>query len=221
MGEALTMKAFRISLLAVFALFLALAPTALADTLELTGVGNNGVYDGIYIGPYVATIDGVANTPVICDDFAHESYLWSPWTANLSTAPTFANVRFSTANYEDVAYLADQLFNVGGNDAEADALQFAIWYINDPSGVTSFLGASNPFLTGTGSVDDVMYWVDQAEANATPADLANILIYTPSDGGDPQEFIVQTPEPGTILLLAIGLMSLFLLKRRQKLVATT
>jgi len=213
------MKAFRISLLAVFALFLTFVPATLADTLELTGVGNNGAYDGIYIGPYVATIDGVANTPVICDDFAHESYLWSPWTANLSTAPSFTDVRFAPANYEDVAYLANLLFNVGGNDAEADALQFAIWYINDPNDVTNFLGASNPFLTGTGSVDDVMYWVDQAGADATPADLANILIYTPSGGGDPQEFIVQTPEPSTILLLVMGLAGLLLLKRRQKLVA--
>lgn len=209
----------KVSLLAAFALLLAFVPSASADTLELTGVGNNGSYDGIYIGPYVATVDGVANTPIICDDFSHESTLWSPWSANLSTAPTFSNVRFAPGNYEDVAYLANLLFNIQGNNAEADALQFAIWYINDPTDVASFLGASNPFLTGTNSVDDVMYWVDQAINNATPADLSDILIYTPCSGGDPQEFIVRTPEPSTILLLALGLCGLFLLKRRRHLLS--
>jgi len=204
-------------LLSIVGLFLAFIPSASADTLELTGVGNNGSLDGIYIGPYVATIDGVQNTPVICDDFSHESYLWSPWSANLSTAPTFSNVRFAPGNYEDVAYLANLLFGVGGNNGEADALQFAIWYINDPTDVTNFLGSSNPFLTDSTNVDGVMYWVDQAEMYATPASLSNILIYTPCSGGDPQEFIVQTPEPGTLLLLALGLCGLFMLKRRQKL----
>ncbi|HXX43430.1 MAG TPA: PEP-CTERM sorting domain-containing protein [Candidatus Acidoferrales bacterium] len=210
----------KVSLLAVFALLLAFVPSASADTIELTGVGNNGSYDGIYVGPYLATVDGVQNTPVICDDFSHESSLWQPWSANLSTAPTFANVRFATGNYEDVAYLANLLFGVGGNNAEADALQFAIWYINDPKDVTNFLGASNPFLTDSTDIDGVMYWVDQAETYATPASLSNIEILTPCSGGDPQEFIVRTPEPSTVLLLALGLCGLFLLKRRKNLLST-
>jgi hypothetical protein len=210
----------KVSLLAVFALLLAFVPSASADTLELTGAGNSGSYDGIYVGPYVATVDGVQNTPVICDDFSHESQLWQPWTASMSTGTDLTStIRFAAANYDEVAYLADLLFNLQGSNAEADALQFAIWYINDPTDVTSFLGASNSFLTDSTDIDGVMYWVDQAISNATPADLSGIQIYTPCSGGDPQEFIVRTPEPSTILLLALGLCGLFLLKRRKKLLS--
>ena len=204
-------KACKVSLLAAFALFLAAAPSALGDTLELTGVGNNGSDYGIYVGPYVATVDGVTNTPVICDDFSHESQLWQPWAANQSTAPTFASVRFPTGNYDEVAYLANLLFNISGNNSEADALQFAIWYIDDTTDVTNFLGATNSFLADSTDINGVMYWVNQAQANASPSDLANIQIYTPTSGGNPQEFIVRTPEPSTILLLALGLCGLFLL----------
>ena len=69
---------------------LCIAPSALADTsITLTGAGNNPV-DGIYVGPYYATVNGVANTPVICDDFADEVYLNESWGA-ISPSPTIAN----------------------------------------------------------------------------------------------------------------------------------
>src|ERR1700691_2444139 len=99
----------------IFLLFLALsllciAPSAFADTasMDLTGAGSN-VMDGVYIGPYTATINGVS-TPVICDDFADESYIGEAWTANISTfADSLANVKFTaapeTANYEEASYL--------------------------------------------------------------------------------------------------------------------
>ena len=52
---------------------LCIAPCAFASSsLTMTGAGNN-VMDGVYVGPYYATVSGVANSPVICDDFADES----------------------------------------------------------------------------------------------------------------------------------------------------
>lgn len=211
-------KACKYLSLAVAALLLAFCPSAFADTayMDLTGAGNN-VANGVYVGPYTATINGVT-TPVICDDYSHESYLNDPWWANTSTFPTLTNARFAgsneTQNYDEVAYLAGILFGLSGDNAQADALQFAIWYINDPTDVSS----SQCF--GSANVDCVSYWLTQAgNQNYTPGEFTNFMLYTPVGGGNPQEFIVQTPEPGVILLLAIGLAGLLLLKRRQSLVS--
>lgn len=210
-------KACKISLFAVIALFLAVAPSAFADTtatMYLAGAGSN-VADGVYVGPYTATINGGSDTPLICDDYTHDSYVGETWTADVSTMSNLADVRFSPGNYDQVAYLATILFGLGNspsNYAEADAVQFAIWSINDPSAIA-------PATCFGASADDcVSYWLKQAaDQTYTAGEFANILIYTPQSGGDPQEFIVETPEPGTILLLCMGLTSLFLLKRRQTL----
>jgi len=212
----------KISLLAIAVTFLLVTPAAFADgtaNLELTGVGNNGAAYGVYVGPYEATINGVS-TPVICDDFSHESYLWQPWVADVTSVANPTGERFAAGNYDEVAYLSNLLFNVSGNNSEADALQYAIWYINDWTGVTAFLGASNPFLTDTSDPNGVMYWVNLAEGQKySPGEYANFLIYTPSPGGSgsPQEFIVETPEPSTILLLGLGVGALCFMKRRVRL----
>lgn len=214
-------KACKIPLFAAAALLLAVAPAALADTanMDLTGAGSN-IVGNVYVGPYTATING-ATTPVICDDYSHDSYLNQPWTAYVSSLPSLTNVRFTsgneTQNYDEVAYLATILFSISGNNKEADALQFAIWDIFDSTDVQNAIGGTSLFTDST-DIYGVTYWLKQAASQTyTPGEFANILIYTPTSGGDPQEFIVETPEPGTILLLCLGLTGLFLVKRRQRL----
>ena len=207
------MKACKVSLLAALALLFSAAPAALADTatLTLTSAGSN-VADGVYVGPYTATIAGTpGSVQVICDDYTHDSYVGETWTANVSSFPGLSNVRFTggseTQNYDEVAYLANLLLNLGGTDnAQADALQFAIWDIFDPSAIAT----STCF--GINAYDCVNYWLNQAGTQTYYAgEFSNILIYTPQTTGNPQEFIVRTPEPGTLLLLIMGLVGLFLL----------
>jgi len=207
-------KACKISLFAVALLFLSVAPAAFADsaTLTLTGAGSN-VVDGVYVGPYTATIAGTpGSVQVICDDYTHESFVGETWNAYVSSFPGLTNVRFTgsseTQNYDEVAYLANNLFNLGGtNNPEADALQFAIWDVFDPSAIAP----STCF--GAVAQDCVNYWLTAAESQSYYAgEFSNILIYTPESGGNPQEFIVRTPEPGALLLLFLGLAGLLLLK---------
>jgi len=207
-------KACRISLFAVAALFLAVAPAALADsaTLTLTSAGSNTA-DGVYIGPYTATISGTpGSVQVICDDYTHDSYVGETWNAYVSSFPGLTDVRFTgsseTQNYDEVAYLANILFNLDGtNNAEADALQFAIWDVFDPSAIAT----STCF--GAVSQDCVNYWLTMAASQSYyVGEFPNILIYTPESSGNPQEFIVETPEPGALLLLLTGVASLLLLK---------
>ncbi len=61
-----------------------LAPWVAAQNVTLTSAGNN-VYDGVYVSPYYATVGGVTNTPIVCDDFKDDSYLNTPFTANVQS----------------------------------------------------------------------------------------------------------------------------------------
>src|ERR1017187_5197679 len=74
---------------------LSLAPWAVAQNVTLTSAGNN-VYDGIYVSPYYATVNGATNTKIVCDDFADNSYLNTPaWSANIQS---FSSLSSSLAN---------------------------------------------------------------------------------------------------------------------------
>lgn len=226
------------------AALLSLAPCAFGDStasMELTGVGTNGSFDGIYIGPYTATING-APMPVICDDFGDESYVPESWTAYATNVPNLtANGNVlkwgdtSTILYDELAYLATELASPP-TGANVDALQYAIWQLADPSGVESYLQgtlsttAYNAFEGSAATPGSVLYYIAQAEnpTNYDSSNWANVSIYSfdqctttaaspCSSTNPPQEFIVvNTPEPATVLLLVLGLGALLLWKRRQR-----
>lgn len=210
--------------------FMFLAPPAFADTasMNLTGAGSN-VLNGVFIGPYTATINGVS-TQVICDDYYDESFIGESWTANTSTFPSLTNAKFTSAsetqNYEEAAYLALKLLAAPVNSLEAGEIQYALWGVFDPSAITS--------LTNYNHADGVAasWYLTDAETNystLTPSQLSEFTFYTPDSNdpitcgnkpcasGPPQEFIaVNTPEPSAILLLAFGLTFVFLLTRKRR-----
>lgn len=81
-------------MLAASALVFLGSNTLLADqptvTFFLNGAAIGGSLDGVYTSPYQAQLDGnPTEVPVICDDFANNSYVPETWTAyvtNLSSA---------------------------------------------------------------------------------------------------------------------------------------
>jgi len=150
----MTMKrAIRISLWVGVAA-LSLAPWAVAQNVSLTSAGSN-VYDGVYVSPYYATVNGVANTPVVCDDFGDESYLPSSWNASLTpfssiSATNTAWDKQNSANmslYGAVGYLTGQVLGAPAGSPTQIIDTFALWAVFDPKGVESYL-AANPIYSG-------------------------------------------------------------------------
>ena len=199
------------------------APSLFAEqaNMVLTGVGDNGVLGGIYVGPYVATINGVT-TDVICDDFVDESSVGEQWTANVSTLSDLSKTKWGSSasqQYQQVAWLSLQLMNPPtscGNANCAGDIQYAIWEVFDPpsSGLDPF-----DYLSGQDKTN-AQWWLSQAQQNYAGVDYSNIAIYTPVNGGPPQEFVtVKTPEPPLVALLMVnlfGILALLFVYRRRR-----
>jgi hypothetical protein len=208
------MKKLSKALLAVAATIVFFAPRLSADTasMQLTGAGST-VLGGVYIGPYTATINGVSTT-VICDDFAHDSWLNESWTATLNNAPSLSNTLWGNNPqlYNEAAWLAMALWNPA-NASQAGYIQFALWAVFTP-------GALN-YLDQNGMAQ-ASWWLAQAQSQTwTPGEFSNIAIYTavpgsgycgkgPCPTSTPQEFLVLTPEPEITLQFAIGIFMLAL-----------
>ncbi|HVB88385.1 MAG TPA: PEP-CTERM sorting domain-containing protein [Candidatus Dormibacteraeota bacterium] len=225
-------NATRILVLVAAAAVLAFAPSSKADSvMTLTGAGNNPAFN-VYIGPYTASIDGTS-TQVICDDFSHDSFLNESWNASVTNLATVATGAPSFnagtgADYSEAAWLTLQLPGVP-NNSQATAIQYAIWDLFDPSGVSSYLAGfsgGTSFLGDSTDVNGVQYWLNEAAGSSlSGSQLADFLIYTPTScvsgqcltgSSLPQEFIVYTPEPSTVLMLLMGLAALLWFKRRDR-----
>jgi hypothetical protein len=204
---------------ALFALAFIGAPAgarAANVTLTLTGAGSN-VVGGIYIGPYTAT-DGTNTFPVICDDFADESYLYQPWTASVSTFADLTGTKWggqpnAAMLYNEAAWLSDQLLNPAVSPTTAGALQYAIWDVFDPA---SFTYLQSQGLTQV--YNSASNWLSQAQTQIyTPGEFSDYVIYTPTGPAPtPQEFLRRVPEPGTLPLMAIALAGLAILAGRRR-----
>jgi len=137
-------------LMAVAVLVSASASFAQTTQINLTGVGDGNVVwnagSGVYVDPYTATVGGVANTSVICDDWSDNSYVGESWTANVtkvsslgtSTTPMFSGAtQINTPNtpdtltqaqlYDEAAWLGTQLLANPSNYANQVAVSFALW----------------------------------------------------------------------------------------------
>lgn len=218
------MKTLAASIFAALILFV--APAALADgngpnTLTLTNPGTN-VMGGVYVGPYTftATTAGGQQSQalLVCDDFKDDVYVGESWQAVTSTIPSLTNAQFSgLSQYEQVAYLTQELFaNSNNPQAQAD-IQWAIWDIFDPG-----ISSNDPY--GTISAQDqlnIAGWLAAAQANAGSGDYADVLLFTPLAGtqppqyGPPQEYVTVTPEPGTLALFGIGLVAFGIIAKRR------
>lgn len=202
---------------------LCFAPSAFANNnLTLTSAGNN-VMDGVYVGPYYATVNGVANTPIICDDFADESYIGSSWNFTSNNFSTLGNALWGqtsnyTSNYDAAAWLTLQMLALNGNPSNATQvgyLSFAIWSLFDSNALSGLNGTQ---LAG------VEAWLKALPSNLTPGEFANFEILTPQNctpgSCQGQEFLVLVPEGGSaamyLLLAGLACFGAILFRRQRQ-----
>jgi len=200
---------------------LCFVPGAFASSsLTMTGAGNN-VMAGVYVGPYTATVNGVANTTIICDDFADDSVIGHSWNFTTNNFSSLGSALWGsqTANYDAAAWLTLQMLSLNSNSNNATQvgyLSFAIWSLFDNNALK--------YLNST-QLAGVNAWLGNVPSNLTPGQFANFILLTPQGctngpGSCPgQEFFMMVPEGGSVLmyLLFAGLacFGAMLLRRRQ------
>jgi hypothetical protein len=200
---------------------LCFAPCAFANSnLTMTGAGSN-VMGGVYVGPYYATVNGVANTLVICDDFADDSVIGHSWNFTANNFSTLGSALWGnqTKNYEAAAWLTLQMLSLNGNPNNATQvgyLSYAIWSLFDKSALN---GLNSTQLAG------VSIWLGKVPSNLTPGQFANIVLLTPQGctngpGSCPgQEFFQVMPEGGSaamyLLLAGLTCFGAMRFRRRQ------
>jgi hypothetical protein len=201
-------------------------PFAYADgTVSMVFMNVNGANDGqYYVSPYFGTMNGQTVT-LFCDDIINEVNFGQTWDANVTNLATAVNTQnFSQTRYgsvlgsavlgnpalayEEAAWLTTQF---ASNPGDLVNLQYALWDI------------MNPGARGNGN-DDVEDWLELASQNYGTINLNNFEIVTNCGPltltGQVQEFIVPTPEPGTLALLICGMLALCVgLMRRGQLLA--
>lgn len=205
-----------VGLFAFFVAALCCTPLAHADgsPVNMVFTGVNGSNDGVYyVSPYTGTANG-QTVVLFCDDIKNDVYIGEKWYANvtnlgsaLSSLNGFSNTRYGGVSgspvfsdaaiaYQEAAWLTTQF---ASHPSDLVSLQYALWDIMNPG--------SEPTSHG-----DVSWWLAQAAGNYSSVNGGDFSIYTNTGNvarkGQVQEFIVHTPEPGSLALLLCGLFAL-------------
>jgi hypothetical protein len=201
---------------------LVVAPASFGQTytMDLTGVGNGTVADGVYVSPYVGTISGPGvnySGFVICDDFNSEAYLNQPWFATMSNAgdlngtQKFGQSPGSTVSFGGSTYTIQQAYNAAGwlangllanlgNSNVQTNYAFAIWDIFD--------GQSTDPDGGAHALESAAFAAASSGTNSYVA--SDVSVFTPTAVNPTQEFLVVHTAPEIDPTLATSGIALLL-----------
>ena len=177
------------------------------STVQLTSPGDptNVIVGNIYVSPYGMQIQG-QTVAAMCIDYADESYLNKPWQAYITplSGGDFSNTYHAldsnvATEYAEEAYLYSKMTSLSLADPDYNTdrtdIQEAAWEITDAGYI-----ASDPSGAQT--------WVTRAQNNYSLLNLANFEIVSDVNNGSGrnQEFMIDSPEPGSLTLLGAGLL---------------
>ncbi len=189
-----------------------LSTLAAADSVPVTmtflypGTNNSG---GYYTYPYYFSIKGGAATALMCDSFTNHVSMGESWSANVTGLLSGKGL----FGRQVVDYKAAGLIFMGVTSGKISATigNWAVW---------------NLFTAGI-TTDPAVLALDQSEialAKHTPGSyFKGLVLYTPvgaTPGHGPQEYIgygtaMTTPEPGTMMMLGMGLIGIAAMMRRK------
>jgi hypothetical protein len=178
---------------AALALVLASGPLgAQTVNFDLTSAGSGASLAGVYTSPYYGDINGGATIPVICDDFADNSYIEEDWNATatslstVTTAGPLSYLKWNGANsdgtvdgdagwdlnqaqaYTVAEVLSVEILTSATASAAQQDLSFALWELFDPSSAAYNLNSNFGAATDPG----VTAWLSGVSGGNYPIDLA-------------------------------------------------
>lgn len=196
------MKHFLLAALSLSALAIGLQ----AAPVSVTFVNGGSVNDGSSsVLPYQIKINNVAITATCYDIYDHVTD-GQMWTANLltlgeaATTGFFSTVANAYAKYQSIAWLSAQTYSTAQNQID---LQHDIWNVFDPGTYTVTAGMQT-YLNALTVAQNNNY----AGFNFGTFRFLEQVGGVPGNGSTAQAFVVggQAPEPGTIAMLAGGLL---------------
>jgi hypothetical protein len=223
---------------------LAIAPASFAQnySMDLTSVGNGTVADGVYVSPYVGTINGPGMSYsgyMICDDFNSEAYLNTPWIASMSNAGAlngtqqFGKTPGSTISFEGSTYTIQQAYNAAGwlanglianvgNSTVQTNYAFAIWDIFDGQLTNPTCVGNQATNPNCGALGLEAAAFAAASSKTNPYVASDVSVFTPNAKNPTQEFLVVHAAPEVDPTVATSAISLLLggvlvLRGRRKL----
>jgi hypothetical protein len=135
-------------------------------TFLLNSAGSGSNLGGVYTSPYTGEINGGTTIPVICDDFADDSYVpeqWAAYVTALSSVISGTDANTSELNWQNSAptidgtlsqvqaYSAAALLSIGILTSTGNAQEeysFALWDLFDSQAFTTLntdYGAGNGY----------------------------------------------------------------------------
>jgi hypothetical protein len=219
---------------------LAMAPASFAQnySMDLTSIGTGAVADGVYVSPYVGTINGPGMSYsgyLICDDFNSEAYLNTPWLASMSNAGALNGTqKFSgTISFEGSKYTIQQAYNAAGwlanglvanvgNTTSQTDYAFAIWDIFDGQSTNPTCVGNQSTNPNCGALGLEAAAFAAASSKKNPYVASNVSVFTPNAKNPTQEFLVVHAAPEVDPTVAASAISLLLggvlvLRGRRKL----